>query len=211
MIKKVNGIKKVFVCAASMLLPLSINCIYLIVAEETVHTLVLFSFFAVYIFSIIVIDTIENWNQAGKIGKRLLLCGLCLVVINNIFVANKTYLKMQLAYENAFSFYTSVITQVKQTEGFDENSKLALVGDADELLYTDTTGNNNIMGVDKSLINVYSRDRFIKYYIGFDISFATEEEIDAIKNSAEFASMSRYPYYGSVSKIGNTIVVKFEQ
>ena len=57
----------------------------------------------------------------------------------------------------------------------------------------------------------YSKNAFINYYLGFDIPFATDSEIKEIKGTPDFAEMDVYPYYGSIKKIGDYIVVKFSE
>ena len=195
----------VIVCC-SILLPISINGLYLFVAPGSVHTLALYSFIALYIWILLLINMENKYTFWGKKCVKIIFF---LIIINNIWIANKAYLEMQLAYENAFSFYTSVITQVKQTEGFTEECKLALIGESEELVYKyKDIIENKIQGVDESLINVYSRNDFIREYCGFDIQFAAESEIANIKKSEKFKSMCIYPYYGSVRKMDNYIVIK---
>ena len=48
----------------------------------------------------------------------------------------------------------------------------------------------------------------MQYYLGFTVLFASEEERSAIEASPEFAEMPVYPYYGSLRKIGDVMVVK---
>ena len=65
-----------------------------------------------------------------------------------------------------------------------------------------------LMGVPRNLINIYSRQRFFELYLGVDIPFASEAEIEEIEQDARFAEMAEYPYYGSVARIDDHIVVK---
>ena len=44
--------------------------------------------------------------------------------------------------------------------------------------------------------------------MGFDVAFADEEEMEKISAMPEFEQMAEYPYYGSIEKIDNYIVVK---
>lgn len=44
--------------------------------------------------------------------------------------------------------------------------------------------------------------------MGFDMEFATQEEMEEIERDARFEQMPIYPYYGSVARIGEHIVVK---
>ena len=191
-------------CAA--LLPLAINCMYLITREEAVHTLVLYSYICVYIVAAVLVDAVM---QNKTVGKDIVLACLIWILGINIYSANKEYLRMHVAYENAYSFYTTVITQIKQTPGFDSGKKVAIIGHADNWTYdTEGFGKNRVQGVQDSLINIYSREKFIQYYIGFDVPFASEGEKEWIETTQEYQRMEEYPWYGSVQIIDDFVVVK---
>ena len=116
---------------------------------------------------------------------------------------------MHLQYEAADSFYVSMIAQIKDTEGFDANSRLAIIGQQDNLLYyAPELDTSLLLGPSNDLINIYSRENFFRQYLGFDIAFADEKEIEEISAMPEFEQMAEYPYYGSIEKIGDYIVVK---
>lgn len=193
----------------AVVFPLAINCMYLITEEEAVHTLVLYGFVSAYVLVIVLMEALM---QRRYFAKDILLSALTVILIGNIYVANQTYLNMHIAYENAYSFYTSLIGQVKQTPGFDEEKKLALIGESENLVhYADELGGNYIKGLNQDLINVYSREQYIKYYIGFDIQFASEEEKSEIIETATFEKMPEYPWYGSVAIIDDYVVVKLDE
>ena len=59
------------------------------------------------------------------------------------------------------------------------------------------------------LINAYSKKNFIKYYIGVNFKYETDERVEELENMEEVKEMNVYPYDGSIKKIENTIVVKF--
>ena len=189
------------------LLPLSICCMFLIMSTESIHTLVLYSFTAVYMLLFVVLERMEfKFSAIVRDVSALLLAA---VIVSNVYFANMVYLKLELQYENAYSFYTSLMAQVKDTEGFDEDSRLAIIGRQDNLLHTFPELDTELMlGPARDLVNIYSRENFIKYYLGFDISFASEEELDELSADARVEAMAEYPYYGSVLKIDDYIVVK---
>ena len=148
-------------------------------------------------------------NVYGTKVKDVTALLLMAVIVSNVYFANMVYLKLDLQYENASSFYTGLMTQVKQTEGFDENSKLAIIGRQDNLLHSFPELDTELMlGPARDLVNIYSRENFIKYYLGFDIPFASEDDVAALAADARVETMAEYPYYGSVSKIDDFIVVK---
>lgn len=186
------------------LLPLSICCMFLIMSEASIHTLVMYSFVSVYMLLIAELERIKL-KPVRDISALLLMA----VLVSNVYFGNMTYLKLKLQYENAYSFYTSLMAQVKSTEGFDEDSELALIGHQDNLLHSfPQLDTDLLMGPAPDLVNSYSRENFVKNYLGFDIAFASEESLEKLRNDERVQQMAEYPYYGSVEKIDNYIVVK---
>ena len=65
-----------------------------------------------------------------------------------------------------------------------------------------------LQGPSWDLVNIYSREKFFNYYLGTSIPFAPKEKIAELQQDARFLEMSEYPYYGSVKKIDDCIVVR---
>ena len=190
-----------------LLLPLSINCMYLLMSPQSIHTLVLYSFVCLYFLGALILEKLAP--RPGLLVKDIMALLMCIIIASNVYFANMTYLKMHLQYENANAFYVSLIAQIKETEGFDENSRLAIIGRQDNLLYPfPELGTDGLLGPSQDLVNIYSRENFFRRYLGFDVPFAGQEELDALSRTAEFEQMAEYPYNGSVKKIGDYIVVK---
>ena len=188
----------------ALLLPLAVCCMFLIMAPASIHTLVLYSFIAVYLLAALALERLPHvW------GVRLGALCLALIVVSNVYFANKVYLKLHLQYENAYAFYTVLVSRVQQTPGFDAESRLALVGEQEELLYRfDELDTELFQGVDRDLVNIYSRENFLRYYLGLELPFVSEEELEALAEDARVQAMPVYPYDGSVQKLGDTIVVR---
>ena len=188
-----------------LLLPLAINCMYLAMSPASIHTLVLFSFVAIYLMAAML------WEQMGEkaLARDLPALLLVLMICSNVYFANRVYLKLHLQYENASAFYTSMIAQIKDTPGFDEDSRLAIIGKQQELLfYPPQLDSSLLLGPSTDLVNIYSRQALFRQYLGFDMPCASEEELEAISQSEEFKAMPIYPYHGSVQAIDSYIVVK---
>ncbi len=190
-----------------VLLPLSMNCLFLAASVEVIHSLALYSFVCVYVLAVIAVETLEG--SLGRAGRDALLAGLLLIVIVNVYFANETYLKQYLQYENAFAVYSEMVAQIKQTEGFDEGTRIAIVGKGDDLLYRqDKLDTGDLLGPERDLVNIYSRTRLLRYYLGFDADFLDTDECWLLSLDPRVREMPCYPYYGSVQKIDDTIVVK---
>ncbi len=190
-----------------LLLPLSICCMFLIMSQESIHTLVMYSFVCIYLLMGLTAERSEGVKRFT--ASEILALPLCLIVIGNVYFANKCYLKMQLQYENARAFYTVLAARVEKTEGFDETCSLAILGRQDNLIHSFPELDTDLfMGVNRDLINIYSRENFIRRYLGVDIPFADEASVNELKDDARVLAMAEYPYDGSVQKIDDRIVVK---
>ena len=198
------------VLCAAVILPLAVDCLFLVFSKESIHTLALYSFVCVYVLAAMLAE--KALSGSGKIkmlGRDAVYICLIIAIISNVYFANKVYLKLYLQYENAYSFYSILLSRVENTEGFDENCSLAIIGDQDNKLRRfDEIDVGYIQGPSYDLVNIYSREKFFRYYLGSSIPFADDETKERIKNDERFAEMPEYPYYGSVQKIDDCIVVK---
>lgn len=183
------------------LFPLSCYCLY-------IHALALYSFASLYILAAIIIDRAEpGWKLRPD---AVAAAAMAVVIVCNTYFANEFSLYSYLMKENVTSFYTSLLTQVYETPGFAEGTELALIGEPPEFPVERnacyTRDEFTLLGnpVDSSAIAPF----IIRYYIGSDIPLADDDTIAALKDTAEFAEMPVYPYYGSVQMIDGTVVVR---
>ncbi len=202
------GAALIIVCAA--LLPLAVNCMYLAMAKDSIHTLVIYSFIAFYVLAAILMERVLAGAALYKRAARdVVYIALAVALVSNVYFANEVYLKMFLQYENAYSFYSILLSRAESLEGFNEGTKLALIGHQDNTLTSfDEIDTGYITGVERELVNIYSRENFLRRYIGTDIPLAGAEETARLEATAEFADMAEYPYYGSVKMIDGYAVVK---
>ena len=187
------------------LLPLGVNCLYVISAQR--HTLMLYSFTVVYILAAVAAESLMSRRHAP--ARDVLALALAVIVGCNVLYANRLYLKMKLEYENAYAFYSELTARVKAAPGYGEGTMVLLTGDAHELLHAaDEIDTSDLVGIMEGLINVYSRSDFLTYYAGFDPPTFDWAQWDASGAAAEIEDMPIYPYDGSVKCIGDFVVVK---
>lgn len=196
-----------------LVLPLAVNCMYMITAEDSIHTLVLYGFVNLYICMLMLAQlTLERLDQKAAAGLLLnaQTCLLALVIAGNIYIANEAYLHLYLRYENAYAFYNTLAADIKMQPDFTEETVLAVVGNYQQpAYYTEQFEHiHAITGIYGFVPDNYSNQRFLEYYLGFPIPFASREEIAVIAASPEFEAMPVYPYYGSLKCFGNIMVVK---
>ena len=135
---------------------------------------------------------------------------MAFILVTNVYVANEAYLNLYLRYENTYAFYTSLIADIKMMPTFDKDTKLAVIGTYREPDYYWNKFDFLYFIHGTTYINpdFYPKERFLEYYLGFEISLASAEEMEAIRSSQEFAEMPCYPYSGSMKMVGDIFVVK---
>ena len=204
--KRVPELALAAVCA--VLLPLSINALYLIAQTGIISTWTQYSFVCVYVLLAVIFDHIcEN------VRLRDVVCAaLTAVVVINIFFANKVYLKLFMDYENAFAYYTVLASDIKKSPDYSEDKRVCIAGTAEDGVQTsDELGLGLFTGPANDLINVYSKELFIKNYIGSDIDMVAFEEYklrSEIESLPEYKAMPAYPAEGSIAEIDGYLVVK---
>lgn len=191
----------------TVVFPLSINFVVVLIGEDGVHGLTLYGFISLYLFAAIVAECLEV-SKLKNVLKDVTSLMLCVIIVSNVYVANKSYLKQYLVYENTFSFYQSIVTQLQQTPEFDKNSKLAVIGKVEkDSSYLKNFGKDSIYGLCWFKDEAIS-DEFITYYLGFDVPFATIEEKEKLAKEEYVENMPVYPYHGYIQKVDDYLVVK---
>lgn len=200
----------VLIVAIVLMLPLAVNCMFLAMGKESIHTLVIYSFVAFYVLTAMLLQRVFDGEAVAKRAARdVIYAALTIALASNVYFANEVYLEMYLEYENAYSFYSILLARAENTDGFDDAKKLAIIGHQDNAVTTRPEIDlGYITGPSRDLINIYSRENFIRRYLGSEIPLATQAELDALAASADFAEMNEYPYYGSIKIIDDYVVVK---
>lgn len=207
--KKLHMTESLLLAVLVVLLPLAINCMYMITAEDSIHTLVLYSFAVFYVFVLLLADLALDADISLTAVNGITVM-LALVIIINTYVANQAYLHLHLRYENAYAFYSSLAADIKMQPEFDEDTRLAVVGNYQQPeFYSEQFEHiHKITGVYGFVPDNYSNESFLTYYVGFPVPFAAPEEVEAIRETEEYADMPVYPYYGSMRFFGDVLVVK---
>lgn len=201
------------------LYPAAINSITLMCYHSTIYTLMIFAGVLIYLLPICLLSITEKTAIAQMKPKSFSLlrtctcCALCLVLTNYIWQSNGNYTSMYYTDQQMYYYLNSMVTQVKEVDGFHTDLKWAFVGKKvnDPLManpWIDTPfwyGGNK-----KHLINEYSRDRFFNQILGYNIPWASDEEIKALRKNPTVKSMAAYPNDGSIAIVNDIIVIKLK-
>ncbi len=206
-----NLMSKLLLGLCLFLFPLSCYCLYMLADNGYIHAMALYSFSSLYILAAIVLDGLPTGRRHVAL-KDAAAIALMLVLANNVYFSNSFYLYTHLQYETVYSTYTSVLAQLTQTPGFDEDVSIAIIGDAPALRedYDGAFDFSKFILPGNNIIKPVQAPWVFRYYLGCDVPFADDARCAEIMESAEFAAMPVYPYEGSVKLIGDVIAVKFQ-
>ena len=188
--------------------PLSCYCLYLLADNGYIHSLALYPFMSLYVLMAVLFDRLIP--EKLPCGRAVPSIAMSLIIIGNVYFSNSMYLFLHLQFEELKSYYTSMMTRVTMTEGFDEGTQLAIIGEEPALRY-DIKSHFDFSGFQDPDIDIKNKihaEGIINSFLGLDIPFAPEETAAELEQTEECKSMPVYPYGGSVKKIGDCIVVK---
>ena len=176
-----------YIIFLSILFPCAVLAIVVMSPNGGWETLMIYPTVFIYLVPILLLYIDENSVKTRDILKKinvLAMVILCLVNINYIWQSNGNYESLFYMNTQQRSYFTTLITQVKCTEGYSAEYPWAFVGDtiSDSSVYnvwTDTVFRYD--GNMKSLINAYARNRFILLETGYNIVEVSEEEKEVIE------------------------------
>lgn len=190
---------------------IAINSIYIMCADG-IYSLMYYSYVFLMIFPFALLDRcIRMREEKLWIGMEYVTTvATAIGVAGYCHFANGEYFSMQLSYEQASSYYNTMITQIKSVDGYRDDMKVVFSGTdlVDKTLYRNAVMDTfSMSGRDDALADAYSRQNFIRYYCGFDAETA---DIDILSKDSQIkvARMPSYPNDGSIQVMEDAVVVK---
>ena len=190
-----------------LLLPLAVDCIRVI--SSLFHNLMLYSFTSLYVLTAVVMENCSlSLNDRAKNTVRDILA-ICMAVAAaiNIYYANSVFMKLLMQFEQANSFYTSVVTELRQDPEFNEDSVICVIG-SNEILDSIPVDTSKLAGMREGIVGTYSQAEFVRYYLGLNLNIAGWDITDELELREDVMQMPSYPYYGSIRKIDGYYVVR---
>lgn len=214
LMKRKNMLKATETVVLAVAYVIAINSIY-IMCEDGIYSLMYFSYVFLIIFSLALLD---RWMKQAKekvliIAEYIMIFAVTAGLLSYCHFANGQYISMQLSFEQALSYYTTMITKIKSTEGYRDDMKVVFSGVdiVDKTLYHNEIMNAfSMSGRDDALADAYSKQNFILYYCGFDAEMAG---IDILSEQSQTAleHMPAYPNEGSIQILDQAVVVKLSE
>lgn len=205
----INGIIWMILVLAG---PLAANFIYVMCEISTIHSLMMYGQVVYFIYFAWVIDKFEiKFEKANKIIKFASI--LLLLGINILWVRfdNICYLKAEFMQQRAINYFTTLITEIKSTEGYTDEMPVVYINEfnktEESLTYNPQFSGINILPYrGDTLINNYNWRNFMKMWCGYSPNVIEQKNFIDLE---EIDNIPCYPDDGSIVIIDDVIVVKF--
>ena len=199
-------------CAA---FPVAVNLIVIMCPNSYIYTMMVYAFVVALCMPLVLCETLPDMLHGKKVIRRIAVFTAAAVVFGNAYVANVNYTGLYYANRQTENYLNAMVAQVRMTEGYDSEKEWAFVGDNVRDPALSNGWNNAIRGGGNStaggLINAYSREAWIEFFLGCRFPMAWPETVEALKTNEEVLQMPCWPAQGSIKVIGDQVVIKLEQ
>ena len=207
---KVNAfLSLVLVC----LIPLAANFVFVMADPNDVHSLMTYGQVYIFVYFAWVIDRIQF--RKVRLQQAVRGVGLALLLLINIMFFrydNQCYLKAALSQQEAISYFTTMVTQIKSAEGYDDRFSVYVVNDFQNQDETITHYGNldhvtqHPYGGLSDYLNNYNWKYFVRNWCGFSPDWKNGDEL---LHLPEVQNMTHYPDDGSIRVIDDKVVIRF--
>ena len=226
--RRLGALRTALVVVLVLLYPLAADLIYVMVAGQGVHLLMIYGSVLLLAAPIALVD----YGSADFVSLRLPQQSLCALMSWVILVSmslagftyvvgsNQAYLKMQLSMDQISSYSTRLLSAIEQCEGYEPGLPVVLLGSSsrtDDLNPTPalnalTNGMTGILDM-SGMRTSYVYNYFLRYYMGFagQVYLGTSQEAQTLAALEEVQAMPVYPGSGSVRVVDGYVVVKLYQ
>lgn len=202
-----------------VVLPLAINCLFLMVSSDSIHTLVLFSYTTLYVLFAFLVEAGQLRTLCFPLADRLhkACLNLCIlafawILAGNVFLANEASLSMHLSYENTYALAVSTLAQLNTIPEYTPESPVVILGEHPGTGYSSRfLHSRRLMGVGGLSPDMYSMNDFFRYYVGVPINLVGTEDYLQSADPYALAQIPVYPNKGFISQVGNTFVIKLSE
>lgn len=200
--------------ALLFIFPIACEFIYVMCDKNSISSLMLYGAVMPMWLLADLMERVE-WKKI-KVSKIYKICVVVsFVILNIMFIRfnNRCYLKAELYQQEAISYFTTLITQIKSCDGYDPlypvlfaddegntDPSITLISELEDIQINDYHINLSIY------LNNYTYKDFIRRWCGYSPYYIDFNSFDD-KNAV--LAMPKYPCDGSIKIIDDVVVVRF--
>ena len=200
-----------------LFLPIGASVLALINSTVDYHNLMKMGFFVFYLIFLLCYERDDSNSERFRVIRcwSILIVG-ALLVFNQIVIANVSYHKLTMAYENSYGTLIRIADRIEQTDGADACDSILVIGALDDsdaysvVLPPDMTGMTDgyIIRADDEIVGQSVLCSALNDYTHKNYAFLAGEEKKELLAKIDESSMDKWPSKDSIIVVDNVIVIK---
>lgn len=198
-------------------LPLFSFILYFVSPGVEYHMLMEMALVLFYLLPIVIYDRLEKLTLAVRWFSWSTVVVLFLIAFNFAIINNIAYFNMTLKYEKSYALLNRILDRVEQTEGYENASKLAVVGRvtmrtevASEKLPENIPSMTGAMG-ESFLVEPYHFEYMLANQFGKTLTRLDEGQLQTLRESDLVKQMQLWPSKDSIRIVGDTVIIKLSE
>ncbi len=214
---KIKWYRRLLFAAGLLVFPVALFLVYIMAPKASYYALMFYPAVFLLVFLAVWTDRFGREIRGYDLVRAgtqwgALFCSVLLLFIY-IWYGNGSYMALEYTKYHDFSYFQTLVTQIKSLEGYDDEMRVVFVGgEVDD----ETNAMGSMMhevfamgGRAETNVTVLCRAYLIVKYLGFAPEIAGYEETIAWMDREDVRNMESYPHGGSIRVIDDTIIVKF--
>lgn len=210
------------VFALIVALPIAMDCMRMLSKAMGIHELMVYAVWFFYVFLVVFSFFLCGKDWFPRLWAKLLrvaVCALvCVVLWQNVLLANTAYVKKELEANATLSVMTRVAATWDAREDFDpEETEVAFIGDADtEVTVHGMKRVSSILAMHKNFsifrddseyyYNTYKA--YFEYVLQRPVRFCSDEVHAQLKEDERVQALPKFPQKGYMEMIDGMLVIK---
>lgn len=223
-VRRCDKPRKILLLLTVGVLPFTVNAILLMSPDADIYTMMEYGLATVFLVPLAVMARVRHLPEeslSGRLmhaytskGRTILAAAYVVLILNYAWVASVNYTSMYYTTQLSTSYATTLITQVKSTEGYDPSYPWAIIGKKIRdwrNFHNDWGASLGVMrlgGNMTRLLNCYSWYEFIAAHTGYHVGLADPFTMEDMANREEVQNMPVYPNDGSIRIIDGFVVIR---
>lgn len=176
------------------------------------HSLMIMGYAVFYLFFLLIYER----GKVSAIKCWTVFTVACIMVANQVVIANVSYHKAQIAYEKSYGVLIRIADRIEETEGSEECDKILVIGalDGSEAYSVNLTPNvtgitdGYIIRADDEVVAQSVLSSALNDYCSKNYVFLKGDEKKAFLQKDVVKAMGEWPAKDSVAIVDDTVVIK---
>lgn len=199
------------VVALCLLFLLGVNFIYIQCPASSIYTLMVYSFVLLPCAPVVIYECLPETLPKKDLARKLLTLCLSVVIFSYGYLANSNYTAIYYADQQVENYLTTMVAQIRMTDGFDTEKQWAFLGGISDPLMQFSWQKEMTFGGftgPQDMLSCHSTFSWLEHYLGYRPQMADQQRLDALWELDQVKEMPVWPNAGSIRAIGDTMVIK---